>query len=139
MTTIKIWRKRLLTPQYGYDRLIPTSPSTLKVEHHDPGGLVWWEDLAEIVLNLFCLLISCWVATMISPAFGGIWAFVSLLGLFSSRLRFRFFERRPSSITIRYEPANIPPELVQRYEVAHADFDSVLTELEELAAAQGLH
>ncbi|MBV9223228.1 MAG: hypothetical protein JOY85_04320 [Acidobacteriaceae bacterium] len=137
----KIWRKRLLGPAcYGYDILVPMSPSTLKVEHHDPGGLLWWEDLAEIGLNVFGFLALIVGAGRMDPLFGGLCLliFCFLLPFVVSRWRFKLFRRRPPSVTTSYQPTEIPEDLIARYEQAQAHFQQVLGELEAIAQAKGV-
>jgi hypothetical protein len=136
----KIWRKRLFGPAlYGYDVFTPLSPSTLKVEHHDPGGLLWWEELAEIISNLFVFLALIVGAGRMDPLFGGLCllAFCLLLPFLVGRWRFKLFRRRPPSVTTSYEPAEIPEDLIARYEQVQANFQQVLGELEAVASAQG--
>lgn len=68
---IRIWRKRLLLDEpYGYDILCPMSPSTLKIEHHDPGGLSRWEDWVECAVNLLIVMTFIWLAAWLDPVFG---------------------------------------------------------------------
>ena len=104
-----MWRKRLMLDKpYGHDILFPMSPSTVKIEHYDPGGLSRWEDLVECGTNFFIVITFDWLAVWLDPVFGLIVTMVLiLLPFLAGKLRFRFFPRRPGSITISYEPAEI--------------------------------
>ena len=143
MKKIKIWRKRLFAQPYGYDIILPMSPSTMKIERHDPGGLAWWEELAEIGINIAGLILTGWLTSLVDPVFSALWLVLLLLALgisatVRSNLGFKIFKRRQKSVTVRYEPASIPPELIARYEKAWADLRVAMVELEEIAAEQGI-
>jgi hypothetical protein len=120
------------------------SLSTMKIERHNPGGLLWWEDLLELGINLAILFGTIYVSLRIDPVFGVLWTLLCVLiagpvaAFAGLKLRFKFFERRPSSVTVRYEPANIPTELIDRYEKAKTDLLQANIELEQIAAESGV-
>ncbi len=76
----------------------------------------------------------------LQPLFAVLWTLLGALAFpfLSDKLRFKLFNRRPPTVTTRYVPANIPPELMERYERAHRDLKKAMTDLEEIAASQGV-
>jgi hypothetical protein len=137
---VQFWRKRLLlSTSHGYDRITPMSPSTLRIERHDPGGLRFWQELAEFGINILFFGATIWVASLIDPTFAVIWTILCALFAFTNiGLRFKFFTPRPRTVSVRYEPAEIPLSLVERYERASSELLQVMLELEEIAAAKGI-
>ncbi len=137
---VNIWWKGLISPSYGYDYISALSLSTLKIERHDPGGLVFWEDVVELAANGICLFGLIWVASALDPIFAVLFVCLTALALpvWGSVLRFKLFKRRPATVVTTYVPACIPPELVERFDKANADLRQAMTELEDIAAANGV-
>jgi hypothetical protein len=138
---IQFWRKKLLlSTSYGHDTITPMSPSTLKIERHDPGGLYYWQDLAEIGINILFFSATIWLASLINPAYAVIWTIVCVTAFAVTNLdlRFKFFTPRPKTVSIRYIPAEIPISLIKRYEQASSELRRVMLELEEIAAENGI-
>ncbi len=67
---IRIRQKRLFRlRRYDYDILCPVNPTTLQIERHDPGGLLWWKDLAEMGIDLLGIMAFTAVCARIDPCF----------------------------------------------------------------------
>ena len=137
---LKLWRKWFLSTRYGYDILIPLSPSTMKIERHEPGGLLGWKAAAETSATGVVYLGILWVAFHWEPLFGALFSMVTLaLCMFAGEwMQLKFFVRRAPTVTIRYEPATTPLDLLARYEQALSDLKQANEELEEVAVAHGI-
>jgi hypothetical protein len=132
---------KLLEPtSSAYDVVTPMSPSTMKVQRRQPGGLLWWQTLSEVAFNFSLFLATIYLAMWINPAFAIIWVVMCSLICMTNvdLLRFKLFARRKESVSTRFEPAEIPIALVERYEKASSDLRQVMLELEHIAAANGI-
>ena len=112
----------------------PLSQNVLTVTTHYSGGLLWWEESAELAGNMAIFLMTELVALFVHPNFCVIWTLVGMLGLvlFFDKLRFTFFERRPARDVTSYEGAVVPQELIDRYDRAFEEYNSVVRELNAL-------
>lgn len=106
----------------------------MRVTRYDDGGITRRQQAIELLVNGAIFFTSIVIATWISAEFGLIWFMVLAVCLpFVVRnLRFKLFPRVPPSQTVSYEGANIPPELLTRYERAEAEFQAVMDELQRL-------
>jgi hypothetical protein len=129
------FRKVLYLPSNIFETRMPLSPHAMEVRKHDLGGLWWWQSLIEIALNALIILATIWMACRIGPeGFPVLWILVlGFAFIMAPRLvTFRFFTRRPPSLTITCEPACIPPELLHRYRQVKGEFEQLMEEIDRL-------
>ena len=133
--TLTPLRTRLTTKKPSYQLRSPVSLNVVEVITHYDEGLFWWEELAEVAANISIFAVTIVIAVLLSSAFGLIWTALALL--FSlifgfDKFRFRFFERRPETETVRYEGANVPQDLIDRYHRAFEECNAVIREIDAL-------
>jgi hypothetical protein len=131
-----MFRKVVHLPSNSFETRLPMSSHAMELKKHYLGGLWWWQSLIEVALNALIILATIWMACRIGPeGFPVLWILVfGLAFTIAPRLvTFRFFTRRPPSLTITCEPACIPPELLHRYQQVKGEFEQVMEEIDRLA------
>jgi hypothetical protein len=116
----------------------PVTTQVMKEITYDDGGLLWWETAIEVTASSLLCLTYCAIASRMDAVFGVIW--VALMGAVSfftlKPFHLRIFTRRPATKTIRMVGADVPQDLVNRYQAASAELDSVMEEINALAVTE---
>lgn len=118
----------------GYEIRTPVTEKLMRVVRYDQGGITKKQRAVEIVVNAAIFATSAFVASWLNTGFAVLWVLLVCFALpfLGDRMMFEFYQRVPPSQTIIYEGANIPPELLARYEQAEAEFQAVMDEIQQL-------